>query len=167
MKFSCCIGYVDLVDIDVREAKKDAALFTCITDAEWELAVEMEAIVHRVAELALVESQAANMLSSTLYVVLRVASARMNSYQRAADQLNCPRDEDTYEVNFPRVELTFSNISDLGHRCITRTLHQIAKRLPKPSTSMGVALQLTPPPPPNKALGKKLPPLTRYTRGVH
>jgi hypothetical protein len=88
----------------VKEAKDDREVFTCISMSEWELVVEMEAIVHRLAEIALVESQAANMLSSTMYVLLRVAHIRMNSFKFTAYQLDGPRDEDTNETNFPRVE---------------------------------------------------------------
>ncbi|KAG4238273.1 hypothetical protein PC116_g13685 [Phytophthora cactorum] len=49
--------------------------------------------------LALVESQAANTLSPTLYILLRVASTRINSYKFSAYQLNSPRDEATTGPN--------------------------------------------------------------------
>ncbi|KAG3111459.1 hypothetical protein PI125_g9092 [Phytophthora idaei] len=128
----------------VPDAKKDMEVFICISTAEWELVVEMEAIVQRVAELALVESQAANTLSPTLYILLRVASTRINSYKFSAYQLNSPRDKATTDKTFPRVELLYCDISDLGHRCIARTEHQIAFTLPKPSVQMGMALLLDP-----------------------
>ncbi|EGZ24662.1 hypothetical protein PHYSODRAFT_325756 [Phytophthora sojae] len=89
-------------------AKDEKHVFNRITDAEWALVIQMEAIMH-VAELALVEAQSASMLSSTMYVLLCVASARMNSYKT------------------------------LAQRCITRTLHQIAERLPQPSVPMAEA----------------------------
>ncbi|KAJ8574493.1 hypothetical protein ON010_g4721 [Phytophthora cinnamomi] len=115
-----------------KDGKKEEAIFTCISENEWSLIVEMEAIMHRVAELVLVESQAANTLSSTMFVLLRVASARMNTYTFAAYQLNSLRYKDTNEKNFPCIELQFDKISELGHPCITRTLPQIATRLPRP-----------------------------------
>ncbi|KAJ8571528.1 hypothetical protein ON010_g5306 [Phytophthora cinnamomi] len=84
------------------------------------------------------------MLSSTMYVLLRVASARMNSYKFATYCLHGPRDTDTNERNFSRVELKLTDLSDLAHRCIKRTLHQIAERFPKPSVPVGMALLLDP-----------------------
>ncbi|OWZ01430.1 hypothetical protein PHMEG_00027181 [Phytophthora megakarya] len=127
-----------------RTDTSERDVFVCITDADWSLAIELEAILHRVSELALVESQTANMLSSTMYVFLRVASVRLSSYKYTAFQLDGLRDEDTNEKNFARVEMKFEQISDLGYRCISRTLSQIAKRLPRPSVEMGMALLLDP-----------------------
>ncbi|KAG1711378.1 hypothetical protein DVH05_008632 [Phytophthora capsici] len=128
----------------VKDAKDDKAIFSCISSVEWKLVIEMEAIVNRLAQLALVESQAANILSSTMYALLRVAAARIKSYKFQAYQLDAPRDEDTNESNFRRIELTYTNISQLGRRCIARTLHQIAQRLPAPSVPIGMALLLDP-----------------------
>ncbi|OWZ14566.1 hypothetical protein PHMEG_00011940 [Phytophthora megakarya] len=126
----------------VKEAKKDEKVFTCISQEEWNMVIETEAIVHRIADLILVESQTANMLSSTMDVLLRVASARKNSYNFFAYQLHVlgPRDEDTNENNFSRVELLFKDVSDLGHR----TLHHIARRLPNPSVPTALTLVLDP-----------------------
>ncbi|KAF1786550.1 hypothetical protein GQ600_5553 [Phytophthora cactorum] len=56
----------------------------------------------------------------------------MNSYKFYSYALNGPRDEDTNEKNFPREVLEYTKVSDLGRRCISRTLHQIAFRLPNP-----------------------------------
>ncbi|KAE9246389.1 hypothetical protein PF004_g4832 [Phytophthora fragariae] len=61
--------------------KDEKHVFNRISNAEWELVVPMEAIMQIVAELALVESQSDTMMSSTMYVLLRVASERMNSYK--------------------------------------------------------------------------------------
>ncbi|KAL3663365.1 hypothetical protein V7S43_011771 [Phytophthora oleae] len=119
-------------------------VFASITASEWELIVEMEAITQRVASLALVESQSGSMLSSTMYVLLRIASARMTSYKFAAYKLDGYRDEDTNERTLSRQELQFDQLSDLAHRCIKRTLHLIAVQLPTPSIQMGVALLLDP-----------------------
>ncbi|KAL3666654.1 hypothetical protein V7S43_008284 [Phytophthora oleae] len=47
--------------------KSEKAVFTSITMAEWELVVQLEAVVQRIADLALVESQSATMLSSTIH----------------------------------------------------------------------------------------------------
>uniref|UniRef100_H3GMY1 Uncharacterized protein n=1 Tax=Phytophthora ramorum TaxID=164328 RepID=H3GMY1_PHYRM len=125
-------------------AKDQKNVFTCITCAEWELVAQMEAVMQRIAELALVESQSATMLSSTMYVLLRVASARMNSFKFSSYCLNGARDTDTNEMNFPRAPVTLPDLSQLTQRCIKRTLHQIAERLPLPSVPMGMALLLDP-----------------------
>jgi len=119
-------------------------VFSSISDGDWELVVQLEAVMQRVADLALVESQSAAIISSTMYVFLRVASAQMNSYTFAAYCLNGVRDEDTNEKNFPRVQLTRLDMSELAERCIMRTLHQIASRFPEPSVLMGMALLLDP-----------------------
>ncbi|GMF16648.1 unnamed protein product [Phytophthora fragariaefolia] len=68
----------------------------------------------------------------------------MSSYKFSAYRLDGLRDKDTNERNFTRVEMKQDTISLLGHRCIQRTLHQIATRLPKPSVQMGKALLLDP-----------------------
>ncbi|KAE9110927.1 hypothetical protein PF010_g10998 [Phytophthora fragariae] len=102
----------------------------------------MEAVMQRVAELALVESQHASMISSTMYVLLRVAFARMNSYKFSSYCLGGARDTETNEKNFPRIQLMLPDLSGLVQRCIKRTLYQIAERLPKPSVPMGMALLL-------------------------
>ncbi|KAG1708730.1 hypothetical protein DVH05_022355 [Phytophthora capsici] len=125
-------------------SSSDAAVFNCISQSEWELAIQLEAIIYRVAELALVESQSATMLSSTMYVLLRVASTRMNSYKFLAYNLNGARNGDTNEKNFPRVELKLTEMTELAQRCIKRTLHQIRERIEKPSTAVAMSLLLDP-----------------------
>ncbi|KAE9354154.1 hypothetical protein PF008_g4669 [Phytophthora fragariae] len=40
--------------------------------------------------------------------------------------------------------MKLTHLSELGQRCIKRTLHQIAERLPKPSVPMVMALLLDP-----------------------
>ncbi|ETP39595.1 hypothetical protein F442_12937, partial [Phytophthora nicotianae P10297] len=125
-------------------SSSDAAVFNCISQSEWELAVQLEAVVCRVAELALVESQSATMRSSTMYVLVRVASTRMNSYKFLAYNLNGTRSVDTNEKNFPRVELKLTDLSELAQRCIKQTLHQIRDRIEKPSTTVAMSLLLDP-----------------------
>ncbi|GMF80514.1 unnamed protein product [Phytophthora fragariaefolia] len=115
-------------------SKDEKHVFNRISSAEWELVVQMEAIMQRVAELALVESQSDTML----------ASARMNSYKFSSYCLNGPRDPETNEKNFPRTQMKLNHLSELGQRCIKRTLHQIAERLLKPSVPMAMALLLGP-----------------------
>ncbi|POM72698.1 Hypothetical protein PHPALM_10550, partial [Phytophthora palmivora] len=83
-------------------AKDEKHVFNRINDTEWALVIPMEAVMQCVAELALVEAQSPTMLSSTMYLLLRVAPARMNSYKFSAYRLNCARDTDTNEKNFPR-----------------------------------------------------------------
>ncbi|KAE8876541.1 hypothetical protein PF005_g7009 [Phytophthora fragariae] len=82
------------------------------------------------------------MISSTMYVLLRVAFARMNSYKFSSYCLGGARDTETNEKNFPRIQLMLPDLSGLVQRCIKRTLYQIAERLPKPSVPMGMALLL-------------------------
>ncbi|KAE9191619.1 hypothetical protein PF005_g18770 [Phytophthora fragariae] len=108
----------------------------------------MEAVMQRIAELALVESQSASMISSTMYVLLRVASARMNSYKFSSYCLGGARETETNEKSFPRIQLMLPDLSDLAQRCIKRTLYQIAECLPKPSVPMGMALIRARKPPP-------------------
>ncbi|KAL3667593.1 hypothetical protein V7S43_007147 [Phytophthora oleae] len=124
--------------------KSEKAVFTSITMAEWELVVQLEAVVQRIADLALVESQSATMLSSTMYILLWVASARMNSYKFSAFSLHGTRNTDTNEKMFARRQITLPDLSVLAQRCIKRTLHQIAFRLPQPGVPMGMALLLDP-----------------------
>ncbi|POM59318.1 hypothetical protein PHPALM_31970 [Phytophthora palmivora] len=124
---SLCIGY----GIGLKENTK----------SEWELVVQMEVVMQRIADLALVESQSATMISSTMYVLLRVTSARMNSYRFSAYSLKGTRTADTNEKNFPRFPLTLPDLCDLAQRCIMRTLHQIASRLPEPSVAIEAATE--------------------------
>ncbi|KAE8971056.1 hypothetical protein PR001_g26777 [Phytophthora rubi] len=84
------------------------------------------------------------MISSTMYVLLRVASARMNSYKFSSYCRGGARDTETNEKNFPRIQLMLPDLSDLAQRYIKRTLYQIAERLPKPSVPMGMAFLLDP-----------------------
>ncbi|KAE8992054.1 hypothetical protein PF010_g18880 [Phytophthora fragariae] len=88
------------------------------------------------------------MISSTMYVLLRVASARMNSYKFSSYCLGGARETETNEKSFPRIQLMLPDLSDLAQRCIKRTLYQIAECLPKPSVPMGMALIRARKPPP-------------------
>jgi len=147
----------------VGATKDTNDIFNCISRAEWELVTQMEALLERVADLALVESQASTILPSTLYVLLRVASTKMNSYKFSTYCLDGPRDPTTNEKNFPRVQLTKIDLAELTHRCIARTLHQTAERLPKPSYQMGMALLVDPR---TKAAAKNLLTIPDRPRGI-
>jgi hypothetical protein len=119
-------------------------LFDCISRAELEIVVQLEAIMQRLAELALVKSQSGSTLSSTMYILLRIAYTRMNTYKFFDYCLDGVRDGNTNEKKFPQVQLLMTNLSDLAHRCIERTRHQIIQWLPRPSIDMGMALLLDP-----------------------
>ncbi|KAG3065126.1 hypothetical protein PC121_g11450 [Phytophthora cactorum] len=63
----------------VPDAKKDMEVFICISTAEWELVVEMEAIVQRVAELACIGGVTSGKytISNSVYT----ASRRVYAYK--------------------------------------------------------------------------------------
>ncbi|KAL3663555.1 hypothetical protein V7S43_011442 [Phytophthora oleae] len=58
--------------------------------------------------------------------------------------LHGTRNADTNEKSFARRQITLPDLSVLAQRCIKRTLHQIAFRLPQPGVPMGMALLLDP-----------------------
>ncbi|KAE8969043.1 hypothetical protein PR003_g28243 [Phytophthora rubi] len=68
------------------------------------------------------------MISPSMYVLLRVASARMNSFKFSSYCLGGAQDTETNEKNFPHIQLMMTDLFDLAQRCIKRTLHQIAER---------------------------------------
>ncbi|KAL3674049.1 hypothetical protein V7S43_000001 [Phytophthora oleae] len=107
-----------IVDIDRAElTNAEKAVFTNISNAEWELVVQLEAVVQQITDLALVESQSTTMLSSTMYVLLRVAATRMSPYKFTATSLHGTRNADTNEKNFSRCQLTLPDLCDLAERC--------------------------------------------------
>ncbi|KAL3666680.1 hypothetical protein V7S43_008309 [Phytophthora oleae] len=84
-----------VVDIDVRVASTiklfrrsivNYAAFQPYFQNASESDAQLEAVLHRIAELALVESQSATILPSTMYVLLRVASARVVEWIRWNEQ---------------------------------------------------------------------------------
>ncbi|KAE9306014.1 hypothetical protein PR003_g21345 [Phytophthora rubi] len=62
-----------------REKGDDATVFECLTLADWQLMIEMEAIVGTIADLARIEVQRNNLLASELIVLLKFAEDRLYS----------------------------------------------------------------------------------------
>lgn len=68
----------------------------------------------------------------------------MNSYKCSLYCLKGPRDADTNGRTFARGQLVLPDLSPLAQRCIKRTVHQFAERLPKPSVPLAMVLLLDP-----------------------
>ncbi|KAE9278236.1 hypothetical protein PF008_g28662 [Phytophthora fragariae] len=127
-----------------REKGDDATVFECLTLADWQLMIEMEAIVGTTADLARIEVQRNNLLASELIVLLKFAEDRLYSNIYSVCDLDAPRTTTTTVDSFPRYKVTSEDFSDLARICLARMKGQLEKRIAMATAETVLILMLDP-----------------------
>ncbi|KUF86941.1 hypothetical protein AM587_10004573 [Phytophthora nicotianae] len=108
------------------------------------LAVEMEAVTHCIANIALVEAQSENLVSSYMVVFRRLTENKLKSFKFDAMAIEAPRAKDASESSHRRVVRTLDQFSEAGKTCLRRTLLQLQARLPKVTREVIACVLLDP-----------------------
>ncbi|KAG2952207.1 hypothetical protein PC117_g2991 [Phytophthora cactorum] len=115
---------------------------------------EMEAIVCSIADLARVEVQRKELVSSKLIVLLKFASDRLNSSKFSVYDLDAPRTPTTTVGSIQRDAVAAEDLGPLARTCLARMIGQVEQRIATatpatvlillldPSTKFSVAWQL-------------------------
>jgi hypothetical protein len=118
-------------DAYFQSTKDSASVWSALTASDWMLAVEMEAVSHFIADLALVEVQSADLVSSYMVVFRRLAENKLKSFKFDAMAVEAPQSRDGNEASHRRVVRTLDQFSEAGKTCLKRTLLQLQARFPK------------------------------------
>ncbi|KAG2944697.1 hypothetical protein PC115_g140 [Phytophthora cactorum] len=152
-----CLPIMDAtLDCDTRKQEKGegASVFECLSLAGWRLVTEMEAIVCSIADLARVEVQRKELVSSKLIVLLKFASDRLNSSKFSVYDLDAPRTPTTTVGSIQRDAVAAEDLGPLARTCLARMIGQVEQRIATatpatvlillldPSTKFSVAWQL-------------------------
>ncbi|KAG1685733.1 hypothetical protein DVH05_008924 [Phytophthora capsici] len=105
--------------------------WTSLTASDWTLAVEMEAVTNFIAELALVEVQSENLVSSYMVVFRRLAEKKLKSYKFDAKVIEAPGAKDANEDSHRREVKKLDQFSAAGKTCLKRTLLQLQAASPQ------------------------------------
>ncbi|ETO76582.1 hypothetical protein F444_08061 [Phytophthora nicotianae P1976] len=106
-----------MTDQDVRVAytcKLIRSVWTALTAQDWMLAVEMEAVTHFIANLALVETQSENLVSSYMVVFRRLAENKLKAFKFERMAIEAPGAKSANEASHRRVLRTHDQFSDAG-----------------------------------------------------
>ncbi|KAG3107059.1 hypothetical protein PC122_g124 [Phytophthora cactorum] len=137
-----------------QEKGEGASVFECLSLAGWRLVTEMEAIVCSIADLARVEVQRKELVSSKLIVLLKFASDRLNSSKFSVYDLDAPRTPTTTVGSIQRDAVAAEDLGPLARTCLARMIGQVEQRIATatpatvlillldPSTKFSVAWQL-------------------------
>ncbi|KAG2847786.1 hypothetical protein PC111_g673 [Phytophthora cactorum] len=140
--------------IPKQEKGEGASVFECLSLAGWRLVTEMEAIVCSIADLARVEVQRKELVSSKLIVLLKFASDRLNSSKFSVYDLDAPRTPTTTVGSIQRDAVAAEDLGPLARTCLARMIGQVEQRIATatpatvlillldPSTKFSVAWQL-------------------------
>ncbi|KAI9994682.1 hypothetical protein PInf_011508 [Phytophthora infestans] len=119
-----------IVDCDTRY--DDPQVFANLSEDEWEVLVEMEAITGFLADLARIEVQRSNQVASELIALLKAAFDRLSTDKRT-------------KTPFPAVKFVcLSALSTNAKVCVRRIKSEVAKRLPTLTAESVVILLLDP-----------------------
>ncbi|KAG1686410.1 hypothetical protein DVH05_006612 [Phytophthora capsici] len=111
-------------EVYFQSTKDVKSVWTSLTAKDWTLAVEMEAVTNFIAELALVEVQSENLVSSYMVVFRRLAEKKLKSYKFDAMAIEAPGSKDANEDSHRH------QFSAAGKTCLKRTLLQLQARFP-------------------------------------
>ncbi|KAI9995352.1 hypothetical protein PInf_012409 [Phytophthora infestans] len=126
------------------ESYDDSAVFEKFTFSEWRLLVEVEAITHSLADLARIDVQRSNQVSSELIVLMKYALDRLATDTFHIYDLDAARSPKTNEKSLPRNDVQIDALSDKAMICVNRTKGQVMKRLPTLTAESVVILLLDP-----------------------
>lgn len=91
----------------------------------------MKAVTNFIANLALVEAQNENLVSSYMVVFRRLAEKKLKAFKFDGMALEAPGAKDANEVSHRRVVKRLDQFSDADKGCLKRTLLQLQARFPK------------------------------------
>ncbi|KAI9991368.1 hypothetical protein PInf_019049 [Phytophthora infestans] len=126
------------------EKYDDPQVFDNLSEDEWELLVEMEAITGSLTDLARIEVQRSNQVESELFVLLKAAFDRLSTDKYQIYNIDAVRTPKTNENSLPRREVRLSALSTNAEVCVRRIKSQVAKRLPTLTAESVVILLLDP-----------------------
>lgn len=102
---------VDDIASTIKQVMGELIARTLAHPLYWMLAVEMEAVTHCIANLAMVEAQSENLVSSYMVVLQRLAENKLKFKVMAVE---APRATDANESSPRRVVRTLDQFSDDG-----------------------------------------------------
>ncbi|ETO99676.1 hypothetical protein F441_22908 [Phytophthora nicotianae CJ01A1] len=114
-----------------QSGKDSSTVWAALTADDWMLAVEMEAVTNFIANLALVEAQNENLVSSYMVVFRRLAENKLKAFKFDRMAIEAPGAKDANEATHRRVVRTQDQFSEAGKTCLRRTLLQLQARFPK------------------------------------
>ncbi|KAI9980675.1 hypothetical protein PInf_009991 [Phytophthora infestans] len=105
---------------------------------------KMEAVTHFIANLALVEVQSENLVSSYMVVFRRLAEKKLKSFKFDTMVIEAPRAKDGNEASHRRVVRKLDQFTVAGKSCLRSTLLQLQSRFPKVTREAMVCILLDP-----------------------
>ncbi|KAE9354579.1 hypothetical protein PF008_g4457 [Phytophthora fragariae] len=114
-----------------QSTKISSSVWASLTAKDWMLAVEMEAVTNFVANLALVETQFENLVSSYMVVFQRLAENKLKSFKFEAMAIETRRSRDANEGSHRRVVRTQEQLSQDGKTCLREDAASVAYPLPQ------------------------------------
>ncbi|ETO67546.1 hypothetical protein F444_15544 [Phytophthora nicotianae P1976] len=94
--------------------KDSSSVRSALSSQDWMLAVEMEAVTHCIANIALVEAQSENLVLSYMVVFRRLTENKLKSFKFDAMAIEAPRAKDANESSHRRVVRTLDQFSEAG-----------------------------------------------------
>ncbi|KAG3161483.1 hypothetical protein PI126_g6432 [Phytophthora idaei] len=107
------------------ESYDDAGVFSKLTFADWRLLAEMEAITQSLADLALIDVQRSNQVSSELIVLMKFTLDRLATSMFHVCELETTRSPKTNEHSFPRHDAHIDTFFAVAKICVNRIKGQI------------------------------------------
>ncbi|KAG6967094.1 hypothetical protein JG687_00004463 [Phytophthora cactorum] len=143
-----CIGYgiglkdnIQTSSYAAIASKDSSSVRSSLTANNWMLAAEMEATTLNIANLALVDAQNQNLVSSDMVVFRRPAEKNLKFQQMA---IEAQSSKEGNETTHRRVQRMRDQFSDPGNTCLKRTLLQLQARFPKVTRESMAYLLLDP-----------------------
>ncbi|KAG1695049.1 hypothetical protein DVH05_020977 [Phytophthora capsici] len=127
-----------------QSTKESRSAWSALSADDWMLATEMESVTHFIANLALVEAQSENLVSSYMVVFRRLAEKKLKSFKFDAMVIEAPRAKDGNETSHRRVVRRLDQFSEAGKTCLRRTLLQLQARFPKVTKEAMACILLDP-----------------------
>ncbi|KAG1697093.1 hypothetical protein DVH05_017479 [Phytophthora capsici] len=127
-----------------QSTKESTSVWSALSEDDWVLATEMEAVTHFIANLALVEVQSENLVSSYMVVFRRLAEKKLKSFKFDTMVIEAPRAKDGNEASHRRVVRKLDQFTEDGKTCLRRTLLQLQSRFPKVTKEAMVCILLDP-----------------------
>ncbi|KAG1687186.1 hypothetical protein DVH05_005353 [Phytophthora capsici] len=127
-----------------QSTKESRSAWSALSADDWMLATEMESVTHFIANLALVEAQSENLVSSYMVVFRRLAEKKLKSFKFDAMVIETPRTKDGNETSHRRVVRRLDQFSEAGKTCLRRTLLQLQARFPKVTKEAMACILLDP-----------------------
>jgi hypothetical protein len=119
-------------------------VFSALSETDWTLVREMEAVTHYLSQLALSEVQAQTLLSSYMVVYRTLAETQLKSRSFMCLTLRPPTSSNRSDTDQPREAILVENFTKPGQVCLARCLAQVRERFPPVTVHEAVALLLDP-----------------------